>query len=238
MRKFLVALILLLPPCSLADELNKSPATFAEKWIPTGWKVVQSTHGGLARKNTDDIALILEQNDPGNWKKNSKNLGEMNLNLNPRKLLVFIRDDQGYEKAVDIDRFIPSKNSEDAPCLLDPLSDDGILISKDILIITMHYFTTCGGWGASVKAWKFRYEKKRFRLIGIDEFEHMRNTGDETKYSANFLTGKTKTSQTYSDLPEKTSVTWGNISGPREIYLDQLSPAYCKSNRDFMELCP
>lgn len=195
----------------LAVPINKFGA-----FIPEGWILLRHAEGHLNGDGKQDAVLILEKDDPLLRRKNDL-LGPDVLDLNPRRLLILFQNTKGYEAALQSDSFLPSRSDEEIPCRADPLEDGDIAISRGRLLITLNYWTSCGGWGSRTNTYIFRYENKRFRLIGAENIEFMRNTGEQTNYSVNYLTGDTKT--TYDD----NSVKNGKLKDNKPHYLDNLS---------------
>ena len=84
---------------------------------------------------------------------------------------------------------------------------------------------------------KFRYGKGRFRLIGLEQFSHMRNSRDATAYSTNFLTGKKKiTTENVFDSTVPLKITWQKLVGNRLYYLDEMSPD-CQASKRGKDWC-
>jgi len=191
--------------------------------VPHGWKLIKSTKGDLNQDGKIDAVLVLERTDPKNLKQ-SDGLGAPVLNLNPRRLVVLLKTTAGYNKVVDAARFLPSENSEDSTCLSDPLEEGGIGVVRGLLQIDLHYWLSCGSWGVNHAKFIFRYENERFRLIGFDAFEFMRNSGESSEYSTNFVTGKKKiTSGLNMFETTKGKVSWKKIPGNRSYFLDEMS---------------
>ena len=190
--------------------------------VPPGWKVINSVTGDLNANSKDDAVLILEKNDPANYKSNS-NLGPDTLNLNPRRLLILFKTTNGYKIFFSSDTLIPSANSEEEPCLADPLGS--IEISKGLLIIQVEDFRSCGGWRTSTSQYIFRYinHQRDFRLIGRNYTEYIRNTGENTEYSWNYMTGKMKIKSANESENTKTKIIWQKIKDNKPLFLSQIS---------------
>lgn len=231
----MVGLAVGLASCTAKADKNTS----INDWVPPGWKVIQTDIGDLDKDGTNDTVLVIEQDNPGNLKQND-GMGEKVLNLNPRRLIILLTTPSGFRKIVDATKFLPSENSADSPCLVDPMQnagDDSIQIAHGALKVSLQDWYSCGSWGMSNYEFKFRYENGRFRLIGFDQSSHMRNSGDATTDSTNFLTGKQKhvTENMFDpEVPIKT--TWRNLDGLRVYFLDEIS-AECQVDKKGHDWC-
>ena len=132
---------------------------------------------------------MLQQQDAAHWQDNP-GLGAPRLNLNPRTLLVLWNTPQGYREAVRNTTLLPSENSEDTPCLADPLDDGGISIRKQVLVVDLHYWLSCGSYSVNHMQYKFRHQQGAWPLIGLDVNSSARNMDDTEQSSYNFATGK------------------------------------------------
>lgn len=160
--------------------------------IPAGWQLTHSVRGDLNGDGRADAVLVLQQQDPAKIIDNN-NLGASQLNTNPRVLKVLFNDQGRFRHAAESGTLIPPEHSTDAPCLQDPLLDGDITVEKGLLKVKLHYWLSCGSWGVDTETYTFRLAQNRFRLIGLDQMEFMRNSGDATEYSYNYLTGRKKT---------------------------------------------
>lgn len=168
--------------------------------IPAGWQATHTVRGDLNGDGRADAVLVLQQQDPAKIVDNNS-LGPSQLNTNPRVLKVLFNEQGRFRPAAESSTLIPPEHNTDAPCLQDPLLDGDITVEKGLLKVKLHYWLSCGSWGVDTETYTFRLAQNRFRLIGLDQLEFMRNSGDATEYSYNYLTGRKKT------------VTGGNIFG-------------------------
>jgi hypothetical protein len=202
------------------------PNTFSA-WVPKGWKLIATATGDLNRDGIEDAALVLEQTNPANLVSN-ESLGASFLNLNPRRLLILFKTPEGYRKILSRDNLLPSQNDVDAPCLADPLLEEGgISISDGKFFIRLGSWLSCGSYGVTHETFTFRFDNARFRLIGYDYSEFSRSSGEASEDSVNYLTGKRKRTTGQNEFEDSTSnskpeVSWSKISGKREFYLDKM----------------
>ncbi|MEG0851190.1 MAG: hypothetical protein RSH24_15095 [Flavobacterium sp.] len=173
---------------------------FASSWgqnsytkeIPENWKIISQVSGDLNKDGIEDLVLIIENTDASNILKN-EGMGAPNLNINPREILVFFKDEKNNYTLIEKNAmgFIHSENDEESTCLADPLMiDGGIKISNNILIVHFNYWLSCGSWSVNDASYKFRFQNNSFELIGFDHFSFNRATTEETRTSLNFSTKK------------------------------------------------
>ena len=195
-------------------------APVSPDFVPQGWKLEQQVDGDLNGDGRADKVLVLQQQDAANWQDN-KGLGTPRLNLNPRTLLVLWNTPQGYREAVRNTTLLPSENSEDTPCLVDPLDEGAISIRKQVLVVNLHYWLSCGSYSVNHMQYKFRYQQGVWPLIGLDVNSSSRNSYDTEQSSYNFATGKAlhtvvKTQSTVSSGSKAVGVSKpSRISNPR-----------------------
>ena len=200
-----------------------SSAVFAENpdqpLIPKGWTVLFSAKGDLNKDKIEDLALIIEQKDLKNIQKNNDK-----KNLNPRHLLVFIKQNHQYQ-LIDESKTLPTRDDAESSCRMDPLGEsEGISIHRGVLQIHFSYFMSCGGWEWPHHTYTFRLENKKMKLIGFDYFSFHRSTGEETVKSYNFSTLKVKNTtggnQFEGGHPKS---TWGTFKPKHNFYLSNIN---------------
>ena len=192
MRKLLIFLLITFSIQFTLGQTGPDRALILKKFVPKNWKLLLSQTGDLNGDSFDDVALFIEQVDEKNYRYN-EGLGQSNLNLNPRHLLILFGNQAGeYILATkNINAFIPSENDSESTCLQDPVSETGgIEIKKGLLIVKFQYWLSCGSWYTTNVSYTFRYQKNEFELIGFDSFSFHRSTGEEENVSINFSTSK------------------------------------------------
>lgn len=197
MKKYIFTLLFLAITSSLFAQsdhpvLKKSAATVKD-FIPNGWKMIYEAKGDLNKDLQPDVALIIQNTNPKNLVLND-GLGTDTLNVNPRILMILFKQTNGsYQLVAKNSSFIPTENDAESPCLADPLSETGaIAVKKGSLILSYNYWVSCGSYGVSTNNYTFRYQNKKFELIGFDSKEFSRSTGEENSMSVNFSTNKMK----------------------------------------------
>lgn len=215
----LAPLVLLL--CSAPAFCGSAEPSGLHQWVPQGWKIVGSKTGDLNQDGLDDTVLVLQEDDPAKRKPND-GLGAPVLNLNPRRLVILFRTPAGHQEIVSADDVLPSEHEEDNPCQADPLENGGVEISRGTLRIDLHYSQSCGSYGVSHQTFIYRHENGRFRLIGQDTWESMRNSGERTEYSTNYLTGRRKTTTGLNEFRASTpKIEWERIETTEKVYLGE-----------------
>lgn len=194
-------------------------------FIPKGWKTILSAKGDLNNDKLEDVAIIIEKTDKANIVKN-KNLGSEYLNLNPRILLVLFKQKNGsHILASKNDKgFIKSAGDKENPALMDTL--DNISIKNNILKIKFNYFLSAGSWSVTQNTYTFRFQNKKFELIGFDNNSYMRNSGNQEEFSINFSTNKVKITtggNMFDEKANKPKEEWKTIKANKKYVLDQMT---------------
>ncbi|MDO9411528.1 MAG: hypothetical protein Q7T81_02995 [Pseudolabrys sp.] len=189
--------ILLLCACvpAAANELEPPPATYPkvavraetlDGFVPTGWRLEKSVTGDLNGDGRPDAVLILRDSDRN--KILDRNLPNTSpFDTNPRILAVVFADDKGgYALALENHTFIERTTD---PFQQDPLDPNGVqegevAIKNGTLRMTLAYFS--GNMGRMT--YTFRFQNKRFELIGYDRVDVERNSGVMSDLSINYST--------------------------------------------------
>lgn len=174
-----------------SDNQNiRKTASKINDFIPAGWKLAAEAKGDLNKDGLVDVALIIENTDPKNFISNADRLGRDTVNINPRILMLLFKQANGkYLLMAKNSGFVPSENDDESPCLADPIGETGgVEIKKGVLIVSYQYWLSCGSYGVNTNSYTFRYQDKKFALIGLDEHYYSRASGEITKMSINFST--------------------------------------------------
>lgn len=189
-------------------------------YVPKDWKIVKSATGDLNGDGKPDAVLVLQGRNQSKIIAN-EGMGSPELDTNPRMLKVLFKQEKGYRTAVENTTLIPSEGSMATPCLADPFSD--VSIDKGRLKVSLEYWLSCGSWWMSSSEYIFRYENKRFRLIGYEYDSLHRATGEIEGRSDNYLTGKRKTitgGNEFEPSRDKPKSRWRNLEA-KPYYLDE-----------------
>lgn len=203
--------------------------------VPAGWKLDASATGDLTGDGVADVAMVIRGDDPKLIVHNDR-LGQAELDTNPRRLLIFAGSRTGYRQIAASDHLIPPAGDAESSCLEDPLAEGEITIARNVLSVKLHYWLSCGSWGVTANTYRFRLQSGRFRLTGFDQMEFMRNSGEGTRVSVNFLTSRKSATKFAIDdsIPER--LKWTKIR-PQRFYLDMLDSTVCVALDETTSLC-
>ncbi len=167
-----------------------------ENLIPDKWKILSSVNGDLNKDGISDIAFVIENTDTKNIELNESGLGRDTINLNPRILGIYFRNQKGkLIKKLQSNEFIILQNS---PTMDEPF--DGVKILKNgVLKIDFKFWYSAGSWSMSYHTYKFRFQNNKFELVAYKAEESHRGTNESTDYNINFLTGKMRIIKTTFD---------------------------------------
>ena len=201
-KKGLFFSFLLFIVCSfnLLAENFPQKANKVEDFIPKGWKSVVVKKGDLNKDKIDDAVLIIEKNDPKNFKKNEESYQTSPENHNPRIILVLFKDKNSkYALVAKNDKgFIISPGEAyesglqnlESPDFDNDLSKSITIKNNTLRIFTFAELTR----SSSSSIYIFRYQNNRFELIGLENQNVFGNAEymDTYNYSFNFSTKKLK----------------------------------------------
>ena len=183
---------------NLLAENFPQKASKVEDFIPKGWKKLIVEKGDLNKDKIDDVVLVIEKNDPKNFKKIEDSSRSNPVNFNPRIILVLFKDKNSkYTLVAKNDKnFIvsPGYASEEELETLD-FPDYNDNLSKAIIIKnnTLRIFTLADYIKAATSTtYIFRYQNNRFELIGLDAQSILGDTeyANTRNYSLNLSTKK------------------------------------------------
>ena len=159
----------------------------AEDFAPRGWQVQVQASGDLNGDGRPDLAFVLHEADP-KLVLHSDGFGTDNLDTNPRVLgIAFAQPDGSYRLAAQNATLIPRWTESNMD---DYFGEDGSLtIARGAFSVGLHYFANMGGWDAGSTTLTFRWQNGQFELIGYENDNLKRNSGEETKTSINYSTG-------------------------------------------------
>ena len=188
--------------------------------IPSGWSILDSGQGDLNQDGQPDLALIIEENNPNNIRKDSD---DRKINLNPRHLLVFFNNKHRYQ-LIARNKNLPTADDAESSCSLDPLAEsNGIEIRKGLLTIEFSYFMACGGWEWPQHTYTFRYQKQKMHLIGFDYSSFHRSSGEQSASSYNFSTLKVKRTTGGNQFEGgQAKSTWSSFKQKQPLFLNEI----------------
>lgn len=166
-------------------------ATSAEGFVPSQWRIEHRIEGRLDGDSTRDLLLVLRMDDPANVIEHN-GMGLSPLDSNPRMLVIALADGEGGFRRELVDRqLVPRAES---PLLDDVLRDDAASMieirDNRAFAISLHSFASAGSWSSGDRQFTFRHQDGCFRLIGFDDTQVHRGSGEITQTSINYLTGR------------------------------------------------
>lgn len=204
--------------CGDAEE-KQMPQLVAEgqtaaAFVPKGWvlnedSVLEDDFNHDGRK---DLAFSLQDNNPA---LKCKHFGQ-DFDQNPSMIVVVLgKAGGGYQLLVADTALVPQPQTN-----MDP-PFDGIKSHKGVLEVDLHYFMNAGGWDAGTTSFKFRYDQGCMRLIGYDNMNHNRASGDDDDTSINTASGKAQITHTPGD-DSKATANWVRLKQNPRICLGKV----------------
>lgn len=169
----------------------KQTASHPNEFIPNEYTILKSVSGDLNNDKVDDIALVLQHRDSVKLINTKTNF----FKFTQRRILVlaiYNRTTEQYDLIEQSNTFI--LNNE-YPMMEDPFQK--IFISSGILQIDFQNHIEFQGsqgnasWPGNY-SYKFRYQNKDFKLIGVDFKSDVGPLNSWEERSYNFLTKKVK----------------------------------------------
>lgn len=194
----------------------------AKGYLPVGWKVETLVQGDLNADGLSDLAFVRVGTDSKKITKRSDGFAQ---DRNPRVLVVLLARKEGYAKVGEYLKFIPPAFEDEYENLLDRY--DGLKLEKGVLVVCFQWFVTAGSWSVGEWQHKFRLEAGRLRLIGTEQNIFMRNSGEKTLTSTNYLTGRRKITSglnQFDDEPSRPKVEWEALDSKKPIFIEDLPP--------------
>ena len=161
-------------------------ASIVERLVPEGWRIETMSRDDLNGDRLTDAVLVIRSKDPNLIVENPNGLGEDKFDSSPRTLLVALAKKGGGFRTVAINNVIIPRIK--SPTIDDPF--DAISIEKNVLTLSLRFWASAGSWSMSTTSFKFRWQSDAMRLIGYDNSEIHRGSGDMTEVSVNYLTGR------------------------------------------------
>lgn len=161
---------------------GKTPGDF----VPKSWEILQKTYGDLNGDKQEDCVIVMN-GKYGKFIQKNDGFGTDPFDTNPHILAVLFKEKDGYKLVLQNNKIAAVAENPSASY---PFSD--MEIKNGVLTINTSHWMSAGGWGTSNTSFKFKYTKGEFAMIGADKNEFMRNSGEGSERSYNFLTRKVK----------------------------------------------
>ena len=177
--------------------------TTVEDIVPTGW-LHHEAQGDLNKDGIMDIVVVATPD----YKENTLTRDDGYVyNFNQPILAIYFGTDQGLQLWKRYDKVIPADESENCH------HDIGLEItSRGTLRISIQLFCSMGSYGMSTDTYTYRYQDGDFYLIGKDQEEMMRNTGECTTVSENYLTRKRQVVKSNIAETEPATEKWSKLA--------------------------
>jgi hypothetical protein len=183
----------------------------AQAFVPQGWRLELTRTGDLNADGKPDIVFVLRMSDQKNVVRHDA-MGQNPFDTNPRILGAAFADPAGgYRIVLQNHTLIPRP---EYPTMDDPLDPNGVQpggveVKNGVLRVTLGRFMSAGGWGMGRSTFIFRWkEGDCFQLIGYDNLEVRRNTGEIEERSVNFSTRRVKLTKSSMETEGPGKVTW------------------------------
>ena len=185
-----------------AKEL-KQQGTSIEDIVPEGW-LHHEAWGDLNKDGIKDLVVVATPDDEEDLLRRDD--GYI-YNFNPPILAIYFGNGQVQQLWKRYDYVIPPDQSEN--CSHDIVLE---ITSRGALRIAIGLFCNAGSYGTSTDTYTYRYQNGDFYLIGMDNEEMLRNTGEVTLVSENYLTWKRQVTRSNAFTDDPVTEKWSRIA--------------------------
>ena len=184
MKLLPTTILFLFTAISMNAQTLKQQGTLAEQMIPEGWEH-QEVQGDLNKDGIKDLVVLAKPN----FKENMMTRDDGYVyNFNKYIIAIYFGQAEGLFKMwKQYQELFPAD---------DEWSSVGVeltITERGTLNIDTDLFSSGGSYGTSRTKYTYRYQNADFYLIGRESTEMMRNTGEMTTVSENYLTWKRQT---------------------------------------------
>ena len=184
MKLLSTTILFLFTAISMNAQTLKQQGTLAEQMIPEGWEH-QEVQGDLNKDGIKDLVVLAKPN----FKENMMTRDDGYIyNFNKYIIAIYFGQAEGLFKMwKQYQELFPAD---------DEWSSVGVeltITERGTLNIDTDLFSSGGNYGTSRTKYTYRYQNADFYLIGRESTEMMRNTGEMTTVSENYLTWKRQT---------------------------------------------
>ena len=202
MKAYLITILCLFAIGMQAQSLKKQ-GTSVEQIVPEGWEHKEAT-GDLNKDGIKDLVVLAKPN----FKEKMKTRDDgYEYNFNPYILAIYFGQTDGNQQQW--------KQYEE----LFPADDEWISVDVDIevtergtLNISTGTFASGGSYGTNQTKYTYRFQNGDFYLIGRESTDMMRNTGEMTTISENYLTWKRQTIKDNAFEEGMKKETWSKLT--------------------------
>lgn len=203
MKTVIISIAWCLCAISMNAQTLKQQGMSAEQIVPEGWEHEEAL-GDLNKDGVKDLVVLAKPN----FKENMQTRDDgYEYNFNPYILAIYFGQAEGG--------FKQWKQYKD---LFEPDSEwttndvDVEITERGTLNISTSFFASAGSWGTNQTKYTYRFQNGDFHLIGKESTDMMRNTGEMTTVSENYLTWKRQTikDNAFEDVVKKE--TWSKLT--------------------------
>ena len=203
MKIILINIMLCLCAIGMNAQTLKQQGNAVEQIVPEGWEH-EEEEGDLNKDGIKDLVVLAKPN----FKENMKTRDDgYEYNFNPYILAIYFGQAEGsFQLWKQYKELFPAD---------DEWSSVGVDISiteKGALNIDTDLFSSGGSYGTSRTKYTYRYQNGDFHLIGKESTDMMRNTGEMTTVSENYLTWKRQTIKDNAFEEGKKKETWSKLT--------------------------
>jgi len=205
MKLLSTTILCLFTAISMNAQTLKQQGASVEQIVPDGWEHKEA-QGDLNKDGIKDLVVLTKPN----FKENMMTRDDgYEYNFNKYIVAIYFGEAEGgFKQWKQYKELFPAD---------DEWSSVGVGINiteRGTLNIETDLFSSGGSYGTSQTKYTYRYQNGDFYLIGMESTEMMRNTGEMTTVSENYLTWKRQTikdnafedvvkKETWSKLPKK-----------------------------------
>lgn len=181
-KRVLATLLLTTAAAGVSAQSLQQLGMSVTELVPKGWNCQQAT-GDLNKDGVGDLVIVATPD----FKENTKTRDDGYVyNFNQPILAIYFGTPQGgYRLWRQYDKVIPANQDE-----YTSVSTELEVNNRGALRISIKFFSSMGSYGSNSSQYTYRYQNGDFYLIGMDQKELRRNTGEMTIVSENYLTWK------------------------------------------------
>ena len=204
-RNSIVGLLLLtgISICVQAEGL-KQQGSSVDEIVPADWLHVEA-QGDLNKDGITDLVMVATPDSAENmWTRDDGYV----FNLNQPILAIYFGTSQGhYQLWRQYDDVIPT--DKDEFCHHETSLE---ITPRGALRISTQLWCSMGSYSATSNSYTYRYQHGDFYLIGTENEEMRRNTGETTVVSENYLTWKRQVVNSNAFTDEPVTEEWSRLT--------------------------